>query len=38
MSFSIAALVAAQKIAIKNASCVDISFPGFFARLKDLVV
>jgi len=38
MSFSIAALIATQKITINNASCVDISFPGFYARLKDLEV
>jgi len=36
MSFSIAALIAEHKITIKNASCVDISFPGFFARFKAL--
>jgi 3-phosphoshikimate 1-carboxyvinyltransferase len=38
MSFSVAALIAAQKITIHNASCVDISFPGFYAQLKDLEV
>jgi 3-phosphoshikimate 1-carboxyvinyltransferase len=38
MSFSIAALIAAQKITINDASCVDISFPGFYAQLQDLEV
>ncbi|HTZ18006.1 MAG TPA: 3-phosphoshikimate 1-carboxyvinyltransferase [Dissulfurispiraceae bacterium] len=36
MSFSIAALIAQEKIRIDNASCVDISFPGFFEKLRDL--
>jgi 3-phosphoshikimate 1-carboxyvinyltransferase len=38
MSFSIAALIAAQKITINNSSCVDISFPGFYAQLQGLDV
>jgi len=38
MSFSIAALIAAQQITINNASCVDISFPGFYVQLRDLEV
>ncbi len=38
MSFSIAALIATQKITINDASCVDISFPGFYAQLQDLEV
>ena len=36
MSFSIAALIAEEKIVINNASCVDISFPGFYDKLKGL--
>ncbi len=38
MALSIAALVADGKTTINNASCVDISFPGFYERLKDLEV
>ncbi|MBF0328097.1 MAG: 3-phosphoshikimate 1-carboxyvinyltransferase [Nitrospirae bacterium] len=36
MSMSIAALAASGKTVINNASCVDISFPGFFDRLRGL--
>jgi 3-phosphoshikimate 1-carboxyvinyltransferase len=38
MSFSIAALVAEGKTVINNASCVDISFPGFYDRLREIAV
>jgi 3-phosphoshikimate 1-carboxyvinyltransferase len=34
MSLAIAALVAEGTMTINNASCVDISFPGFFEELK----
>ncbi|MDA8213857.1 MAG: 3-phosphoshikimate 1-carboxyvinyltransferase, partial [Nitrospiraceae bacterium] len=34
MSLAIAALVAEGTTTINNASCVDISFPGFFEELK----
>ncbi|NTU43807.1 MAG: 3-phosphoshikimate 1-carboxyvinyltransferase, partial [Nitrospirales bacterium] len=36
MSFSVAALIADGVTQINNASCVDISFPGFFERLSAL--
>ncbi len=36
MSMAIAALVAGGKTTIHNASCVDISFPGFFETLRAL--
>jgi len=36
MSLSIAALVAEGTTVINNASCVDISFPGFFEELRRL--
>jgi len=36
MSLSIAALMAEGTTTINNASCVDISFPGFFEELKRL--
>jgi 3-phosphoshikimate 1-carboxyvinyltransferase len=36
MSFSIAALIAEEKVMINNASCVDISFPGFYDKLRGL--
>lgn len=36
MSLAIAALVADGTMTINNASCVDISFPGFFEVLKSL--
>ncbi len=38
MSFSIAALIAQEKVSINNASCVDISFPGFYDKLRKLGV
>jgi len=38
MSFSVAALIARDPIMINNASCVDISFPGFFEKLKGIAV
>lgn len=37
MSMAIAGLVADGETTINNASCVDISFPGFFEALKSLV-
>jgi 3-phosphoshikimate 1-carboxyvinyltransferase len=36
MSMAIAALVAEGPTVINNASCVDISFPGFFEQLKNI--
>lgn len=36
MSMAVAALVAEGRTVIDDASCVDISFPGFFALLKSL--
>jgi 3-phosphoshikimate 1-carboxyvinyltransferase len=36
MAFSVAALVARGPVKINDASCVDISFPGFYERLKEL--
>ncbi len=36
MSMAVAALVADGTTVIDNASCVDISFPGFFEQLKNL--
>ncbi|GER93063.1 3-phosphoshikimate 1-carboxyvinyltransferase [hot springs metagenome] len=38
MSLAIAALVAEGVTTIDNASCVDISFPGFFEELKRLYI
>lgn len=38
MSLSIAALVADGKTIINNASCVDISFPGFYDRLREIAI
>ncbi len=37
MAFSVAALVAEGTTTIDNASCVDISFPGFFEELRRLM-
>ena len=37
MSMAVAALVADGTTVIDNASCVDISFPGFFEQLKNLI-
>jgi 3-phosphoshikimate 1-carboxyvinyltransferase len=37
MAFAIAALVAEGNTSIKNSSCVDISFPDFFATLQRVV-
>lgn len=36
MSFAVAGLLADGETIIKNSSCVDISFPGFFEELKRL--
>lgn len=36
MSLSIAALISQGTTVINNASCADISFPGFYGKLKDL--
>lgn len=38
MSLSIAALIAEGTTTINNASCVDISFPGFFEELRRLAI
>lgn len=38
MALSVAALVAKDPVKINDAACVDISFPGFFERLKGLEV
>ncbi len=38
MSMAVAALVAEGTTVINNASCVDISFPGFFEQLKTVMV
>ncbi|MCD6117477.1 3-phosphoshikimate 1-carboxyvinyltransferase [bacterium] len=37
MAFSIAGLTASGRTVIKNAECADISFPGFFSILEDIV-
>jgi len=37
MAFTIAGLTASGRTVIKDAECVDISFPGFFSVLKDIV-
>jgi 3-phosphoshikimate 1-carboxyvinyltransferase len=37
MAFTIAALVAEGESAVRDADCVDISFPGFFETLKSVV-
>jgi len=37
MALSIAGLVADGKTVIRNSSCVDISFPGFYRLLDGLV-
>lgn len=37
MSMAVAALVAEGTTVIENASCVDISFPGFFEQLKTVM-
>ncbi|HMK61875.1 MAG TPA: 3-phosphoshikimate 1-carboxyvinyltransferase [Dissulfurispiraceae bacterium] len=36
MSLSIAAMVSDRPIVVNNAACADISFPGFYERLKGL--
>jgi 3-phosphoshikimate 1-carboxyvinyltransferase len=38
MSLSVAAMIAQGKTVINNASCADISFPGFYEKLKSLEV
>jgi 3-phosphoshikimate 1-carboxyvinyltransferase len=38
MSLSVAGLVSRGRMKIKDASCVDISFPGFYEKLKTLEV
>lgn len=38
MALSIAALIAQGTTAINNASCANVSFPGFYEKLKDLEV
>lgn len=36
MAFATAGLIAAQETKIKNAECVDVSFPGFFELLQEI--
>jgi 3-phosphoshikimate 1-carboxyvinyltransferase len=36
MSFAVAGLIADSVTTIKHAECVDISFPGFFKKIKDV--
>jgi 3-phosphoshikimate 1-carboxyvinyltransferase len=36
MAFAVAGLAATGGVAISDAACVDVSFPGFFARLREL--
>jgi 3-phosphoshikimate 1-carboxyvinyltransferase len=38
MAFAVAALLADGETVINNASCADISFPGFFEMLRSIVV
>jgi 3-phosphoshikimate 1-carboxyvinyltransferase len=37
MAFSIADLISEEKIILDNATCINISFPGFFDLLKNLM-
>ncbi len=36
MAFAVAGLVAASPVTVRNASCVDVSYPGFFTDLQQL--
>ncbi len=38
MSFTIAALIAKKTSLIKNALCANVSFPGFYEKLKEVIV
>jgi 3-phosphoshikimate 1-carboxyvinyltransferase len=38
MAFAIAGLIADKETEIKNAECVDVSFPGFFERLTEVSI
>ena len=38
MAFAIAGLIADKETEIKNAECVDVSFPGFFERLTEVTI